>query len=151
MNEYVGTMFNLGAVPGLEHAMQFTEARHRLVLSNLANADTPGYRRQDLDDSRFKRNLAEAIDRRQNRHPGAFVLRDNGRIPVSSRGGVLPGRRIIHMDYEGPLRHDSNNVSPEREMALLAQNAGRYTTYADLLRKAFSQMKAAIVERPGEG
>ncbi|MEE8143575.1 MAG: flagellar basal body rod protein FlgB [Planctomycetota bacterium] len=151
MSEYFGTLFQLGSVPVLEQSMMFVEARHRLVLSNIANADTPNYRRQDLDDGRFKRDLADAIAKRDHWHPGAFIMRDTARTPVSTRGGVLPGMRILHMDSEGPLRHDANNVSMEREMALMAQNAGRYTTYSNLLRKAFRQMKAAISERPGEG
>ena len=75
---------------------------------------------------------------------------DEGRTPVNSRGGVLPGRRMPYMEYEGPLRHDGNNVSMEREMALLAQNAGKYSTHSTLLRKAFRQIRAAITERPGE-
>ncbi len=150
MSGYVGTLFQMGAVPVLEHAMAFTEARHRLVLSNIANADTPHYRRQDLDVKGFHRNLARAIGRRDRSHPGAFIMRDDGRTPVSSRQATLAGRRVLSIDHEGPLRHDDNNVSLEREMALLAQNAGTYTTYSNLLRKAYRQLRAAITERPAE-
>ena len=39
----------------LEHYMSLLSARQKLVASNLANADTPGYKTQDID---FKREFA---------------------------------------------------------------------------------------------
>lgn len=42
----------LGA--NLEHYMDLVSARQKLVASNLANADTPGYKTQDID---FKREF----------------------------------------------------------------------------------------------
>ncbi len=128
--------------------MSFTEARHRLVLSNVANADTPHYRRQDLDDVRFKRTLERAIRQRDDFRRGAFVVNDDLTVPVSTRGGSLRGRRVTSLPYEGPLKYDENSVSVEREMALLAMNAGRFRSAANLLRKEWSTLKAAISERP---
>ena len=42
----------------LEHYMDLVSARQKLVASNLANADTPGYKTQDID---FKRELESQI------------------------------------------------------------------------------------------
>ena len=41
----------------LEHYMDLLSARQKLVASNLANADTPGYKTQDID---FKREFESA-------------------------------------------------------------------------------------------
>ena len=148
MSEFVGSLFQQGTAPVLEQALAFREARHRLILSNVANADSPEYRRQDLDQERFHGMLADAIRERDDEHPGSFFLRGDGRVPRRDPDTFLPARWFRFPANEGPLRHDGNNVSLEREMALLAQNAGSYRTYAELLAKHFRQMSAAIAERP---
>ena len=56
-------LFSGGGLPLLEKSLRFTEARHRRLLDNIANADTPGYRRRDLSAERFDAALRMA-DRR---------------------------------------------------------------------------------------
>lgn len=147
---FVTSIFHLGSAPVLEESMKFAEDRHRLILSNLANADTPGYRRQDLEEKRFHASLDRAIRERSDRHPRHFALPDSAREPIATWRGTLPGRIVSQLDFEGPLRHDENNISPEREMALLAQNAGKYRTMANLLRKEWAQLRSAIAERTSQ-
>lgn len=149
MTALLGWMFEKGSAPILEQSMNFTEARHRLILSNVANADTPHYRRLDLDTEGFGRALDDAIRSRRDHHPGRFEMTPDLRVPTDDRGSYLPGRWIHTAEHEGPLRHDNNNVSLEREMALLAQNAGGYRRAAGLLRKQYSQIRAAIAGRAG--
>ena len=43
----------------LEHYMNLLSARQKLVASNLANADTPGYKTQDID---FQHEFESQID-----------------------------------------------------------------------------------------
>jgi flagellar basal-body rod protein FlgB len=47
-----------GLGSSLEHYLDLVSARQKLVASNLANADTPGYKTQDLD---FRRELESQI------------------------------------------------------------------------------------------
>ena len=88
-----------------------------------------------------------AYDRDTRRVRGAFggLVDGNRRIEAGARpfGAAALGR--------GPLRHDGNDVSVEREMALVARNAGEYSAYSALLRKGLRQMRAAITGRPEEG
>lgn len=151
MTNVVAGMFEMGAAPALEHAMRFAEMRHRLILSNVANADTPGYLRQDGDLARFQRVLADALEARDRGARGGFARRPELSAPEIHRRGFAPGSTPPFPGVDGPLRHDENDVSIEREMALLAHNAGRYTSYSALLGKAYRQISAAIAERPGEG
>ena len=44
MNDVSTPMINL-----LEKALDVTSQRHKLVVANMANIDTPGYRTKDLD------------------------------------------------------------------------------------------------------
>ncbi len=147
MSQIFAGMFEGGTLAGLERSIDFTSERHRSLLSNVANADTPGYRRRDIDAVEFHRELSRAYERGARRVDGAFGGLDKGnqRLAAGARpfGFASLGR--------GPLRHDGNDVSVEREMALLAQNAGEYSAYSALLRKGFRQLRAAITGRPEEG
>ncbi len=147
MTAVLGWTFNKGSSPVLEQSMRFAEARHRLILSNIANADTPNYRRLDLDEKRFQGLLTDALRERREVHPARFEMREDIRVPMDDRGQFLPGRWLSFADDEGPLRHDNNNVSQEREMALMAQNTGLYNRSARLLQKQYSQIRAAISGR----
>ncbi|MFQ5654364.1 MAG: flagellar basal body rod protein FlgB [Planctomycetota bacterium] len=145
-----GSIFEMGSTPVLEEAMRFAEVRHRLILSNIANADTPGYRRQDLDVERFHRLLGRAIHKRDRGRPPRLDLPAGVRTPRPAGFPYAPAWWDPSRAWQGPLRHDENNVSAEREMALLAKNAGQYSTYSALLRKGLRKLRAAITERPEE-
>jgi len=42
-------IFDQTAIPRLERALDLTAARHKLLTQNVANAETPGYVRKDID------------------------------------------------------------------------------------------------------
>ena len=115
-------LFQSGAIPHLDRGLAFASARHRLILDNLANSDTPGYRRQDLDPLAFRRALRAA----------------EGAEPASRSD---PAARL------GFLRHDGNDVDQERELSLLSRNASYHNQMAALLRKSFEQIRVAASER----
>lgn len=101
----------------LERYMDLLAARQKLVASNIANADTPGYKTRDLDfQSEFRNALTMA---------GAPVSRDVGNLPV---------------------KNDGNDVSIDREARLLAENALRFNIASNLLRGEIRMMKMAIDE-----
>ena len=66
---------------------------------------------------------------------------------VDSRRGFRPKSHYPFPGTDGPLRHDQNNVSLEREMVLMTKNSGAYRTYARLLDKQWGKMRASISER----
>jgi len=91
--------------------------RQKLVASNIANADTPGYRTRDID---FQAEFQSLID-------GA-------------------GPNVIEPDNL-PVRNDGNNVSIDRESRLLAENALRYNLASTLARAQIRLVRAAIQEK----
>lgn len=54
-------IFDGGSLPALEAILRFTAARHKAIASNIANADTPGYRAVDLPAGEFRRALDQAL------------------------------------------------------------------------------------------
>lgn len=107
----------LGAVAlALERYMDLLAARQKLVASNLANADTPGYRTRDID---FQHEFRSLID--------------GGSPQVVEVTGL-------------PVKNDGNNVSVDREARLLAENALRFNLASNLLRAEIRMLRAAIQE-----
>jgi flagellar basal-body rod protein FlgB len=98
----------------LEHFMTLLSARQKLVASNIANADTPGYKTQDID---FQAELQNAT---------------NNLPPVAS--DVL-GLKV---------KNDGNNVSLDRESRLLSENALRFNIASNLMRSQLKIVRMAI-------
>jgi flagellar basal-body rod protein FlgB len=100
----------------LEHYLDLLSTRQKLVTTNIANADTPGYRTRDLD---FQEELASLI-------PGAPPR-------VVNPEGLM-------------VKNDGNDVSLDRESRLLAENAMRFNLAASLLKGQFHLVRKAIEE-----
>jgi flagellar basal-body rod protein FlgB len=56
------SMLGQSAVRALTQTLQFTERRHDLISSNVANMDTPDYQTRDLDVKNFQAELREVIE-----------------------------------------------------------------------------------------
>jgi flagellar basal-body rod protein FlgB len=72
----------------LEHYMDLLSARQRLTAANIANADTPGYRTQDIDFQTELRNAAGAephvIDA-----PGLRMKNDGNNVSLDRESRLL--------------------------------------------------------------
>jgi flagellar basal-body rod protein FlgB len=98
----------------LEQYMDLLSARQKLVASNLANVDTPGYKTRDVD---FQFEF--------------ISLAEGGQPNVIDVPGLT-------------TKNDGNNVSMDRETRLLAENALRFNVAATLLRSQIQQVRSAI-------
>jgi flagellar basal-body rod protein FlgB len=109
----------------LESGIRAEETRQRTIASNIANLETPGYRRLDV---RFEELLTKAL---RSRH-------------AADTGDVKPEV----FEPEGTtVKANGNNVSMEMEIGALVKNASRQTAFVRLLRKKFSQIESAITIR----
>lgn len=94
--------------------MDLLSARQKLVASNIANVDTPGYKTRDVD---FQFEF--------------ISLAEGGQPNVIDVPGLT-------------TKNDGNNVSMDRETRLLAENALRFNVAATLLRSQIQQVRSAI-------
>lgn len=118
-------------------------ARHAALANNLANAETPGYKRIDVS---FEAALAEAAEtdraaRRRRAEPGE----DPGRPSPDAVAGHLPAVRAVDTTV---LRADGSNVDPDDEMAQLAANQLAHQTVTALLDKKLTQFRSAVTGTP---
>ncbi len=135
---------NAEAIPVLERLVQFAGQRHRLIVDNIANFDTPGYRPVDVSVTDFQELLGEAIDDRRAGDPdGELKLADSSQVEFLDEGIVLHPEPI----GENILFHDGNDRDLERTMQDLVENFMTFRTAAELLRSRLDIINSAIAER----
>jgi flagellar basal-body rod protein FlgB len=101
----------------VERYMDVLSTRQKLVARNVANADTPGYKTQDVD---FESEMQRAVD-------------------GPSRPTIIDAQGLV-------TRNDGNNVSLDREGRMLAENTLRFNIATQLLRGQIRHIRAAINE-----
>jgi flagellar basal-body rod protein FlgB len=109
----------------LQDALAGAATRHRALANNVANANTPGYRRVDLD---FKAVLLDAVESAQV-DPG--VLHRVSFTPETDSSAHA-------------VRADGNTIDIDHEMAQLAENTLEYQTLAAVLKTHLKSIEAAI-------
>ncbi|WP_447977078.1 flagellar basal body rod protein FlgB [Candidatus Nitrospira bockiana] len=121
----------------LERAMDLRGARHRVIASNIANEETPGYRARELE-------FRDALSSATKGNGGVQVRVTNPRHVVGRVDGVREaGGRIAEVpSAELPL--DANSVNLDVEMAKLMDNAMQYNTQASVIALRFRQLLSVI-------
>ena len=122
------------SIPALEQGLRFHEARQGILAANLANADTPGYRRVDL---RFEGELGRARASLLRTHP-------------AHRAGLLAPEREWRV-AAGPLgsRPDRNGVELGREVVSLARNGSAFRQQAAVLARLIAMRRVAVAGNAG--
>ena len=105
-------------------ALMLRSERQRLIASNIANADTPGYQARDFD-------FAQAL-RRATQATGGAALGQAGPLGQGIAADVMAtagsGRAAPTLRYATPSQTslDNNSVDMNRERGAFAENAIRY-------------------------
>lgn len=127
-------------------AMLGLSARQRVLSQNLANADTPGYKRMDIS---FEGALADAV--REERAKGGGSLGQDprfaaieARLRPTRDSGLDEPVSSLEGSPQNTLRVDGSNVDPDQEMAELSANSLTYETVTGLLRKHLSTIRTAL-------
>ncbi len=121
----------------LQQTLDLRAARHKVIASNIANEETPGYRAKELQ---FLEALSSAVRGEQ----GARLQVTNPRH-LGPRGTLVEGVRGTIADIPATdLPMDANSVSLEFEMAKLADNGINYNAAAAIASIRFRQLLGAI-------
>ncbi|MET3604228.1 flagellar basal-body rod protein FlgB [Sphaerotilus sulfidivorans] len=119
-------------------ALLLRAERQRLIASNIANADTPGYQARDLD---FATALRQAT--------GGSTVPAVAMAGTSERHlgiGRLPATREASLLYALPSQTnlDGNSVDMDRERASFADNAVKYEASLRFINGSVRTMLDAI-------
>ena len=100
----------------LEKYMDLLSTREKLIASNIANADTPGYKTRDVD---FQSQFQNLLD-----------------------GGEAHAAEVKGLK----VKNDGNNVDLDREAQLLSETAMRFSAAENLLKGQYKTLRMAIEE-----
>lgn len=116
----------------LDKAADASWLRSQAISNNIANADTPGYKRQDVA---FESVLKKALG--HNRYKATdFKVADARNKDMSVR---------TFTDYEGfSYRLDGNNVDVENENVMMAENQLKYQGLITSISQEFSNLQTVM-------
>ncbi|MCT4545378.1 MAG: flagellar basal body rod protein FlgB [Vallitalea sp.] len=100
--------------------------RHNVISQNIANNDTPGYKRKDV---KFEGVLQEA-------------LMSNNKLSEIDINSITP--QVIVDNSKLSYRLDGNNVNIDTEMTELAKNQIKFNILIDQISNNFSRIKTVL-------
>ncbi len=106
----------------LEVSIKAESLRQKAIANNVANLQTPGYRRIDV---KFEELLAKALD-------------SSGTVKLSE---IEPQ---IHQPKKTPVKSNGNDVDLETEVGEMVKNTLRHKAYIRVLQKKYQQLELAI-------
>lgn len=113
-------------VDGLHKAMELTAKRQDAIASNIANAETPGYRATDVD-------FAGELDRAFAKQSAPIRTTDPKHMDIGE-GGVA---RFVN-DLSGSTKPDGNNVDIDIQMGQMNRNKAQYSNAATFMRASLA-------------
>lgn len=113
-------------------ALNASSLRQDIISNNIANVDTPGYKRKDLVFSDIFNEFLDETDVTMTRtHEKHF--------------GTTPDKGYyVSTSNDFDMRIDGNNVNPDYEMAELAKNQIKYNAMVSEVSAQFRRLRSAI-------
>ena len=119
----------------MESGLDASSLKQKVLSNNVANADTPNFKRSDVD---FQQVLGEALG-----EPGTNLL-----LKVTSPQHIqsVPGaaQSAVVTDNSTSFRNDGNNVDIDREMANVAENGLYYNSMTQALTNQLGLLRMVI-------
>lgn len=116
----------------LDQAADAAWQRNEAISNNIANVDTPNYKRQEVD---FESELKKAMGSGRIESNDTKVARLSGK-------NIEPMTYTDYSDYE--YRMDGNNVDIEQENVSLAKNQIKYEALINSISEEFSNLRSVM-------
>ncbi|MBH5316648.1 flagellar basal body rod protein FlgB [Paenibacillus sp. GSMTC-2017] len=135
-------LLNGAAFKRMESAVYAAEMRQRVISNNVANAETPYFKRSEvlfeqlLEQSMGNEGLNQLSGRRT----------DSRHIPIGANSSRVPTAEVV-TDQSTSMNNNQNNVDVEREMSLLAKNQLSYNFYIQQINHDIKMMRTGIEGR----
>jgi flagellar basal-body rod protein FlgB len=110
-----------------------------VLVGNVANLDTPGYKTRDLSVDTFQERLAEAIQARHEQHQSL-------NSPLYSTDDADPMRKVRE-SMNTVLRHDDVNVGMEQQVLEISKNQFLHNLAVTIMTNQFHLLQTMISER----
>ncbi|MEA4900863.1 flagellar basal body rod protein FlgB [Desulfitobacterium sp.] len=122
----------------METGLDASSLRQKVLSNNVANVDTPNFKRSDVD---FQQILGEALGE----PPANLPLKVTSPQHIQGvQGSVRSG---VVKDNSTTLRNDGNNVDIDKEMADVAENGLYYNSMTQAISNELGFLRTAIDAR----
>ncbi len=136
-------------IPLLEKAAESGERRHEVLVGNIANVETPGYRTRDLSVEEFEAALNQAVELRNRQlSPSETALTADEH---EAEFETIFGSHLENAFEASPKNitfQDGGNRSIEHEMAEMTKNLSRQRMAVNVMNTQMEMLRMAISERP---
>lgn len=128
----------------VQRSLDAAALSHKVISNNLANVDTPGFKRSTV---LFNENLRKAMEAKRGGTQQLALSRTDARhLDLNAAPALGSIEPELVTDVTSTMRNDGNNVDIDREVALLSQNTVWYQTLAQITQMQFSSLRTAISE-----
>ena len=121
----------------LSRVLDLRARNHKVIVSNIANADTPDYKE-------FRMHVEEALEKRTTAGGTLDLKRTSSTHLPADRKQTAGARVTRERTSPHSLRSDGNTVDVDRSMSRMAENSLLYNTAAQILNKKLQGLKAVI-------
>ena len=134
--------FDTESATAMQKALAASSLRQQVLSNNIANVNTPNFKRSDV---LFGEELQQAVEQGEKRNGNGRRLelkKTNAKhLPVS--GNSSAEAKIVN-EASTTMRTDGNNVDIDREMAEVAKNSIFYQANAQQLSRYYATLKSVI-------
>lgn len=115
----------------IERSMDVESMRRKIIADNMANADTPHFKRSEVT---FEASLKNALKSEDYARTEAIPnkMTDERHIAFFESPDYRKVKPKVHLDYLTSMRNDGNNVDPERETQDMLENQLKYQALAQI-------------------
>jgi len=122
----IESLFSDSNYAAAKQLLDATVVRHEALAANLANIETPGYKRVDLP-KEFEQEFAARLR-------GGEVARATTPVPIADPSAVTQ-------------RKDGNNVELDHELLALSRNSLQFDTLTEFVSGSIKALRLAITGR----
>jgi len=124
----------------LQRTMSASLLRQEVIADNIANVDTPHFKRSDIA---FESELWRAL-KSYDPHPFPAALTHKRHISFYRPKDYRQVKPVVHLDYTTSYRNDGNNVDIEKEMVDAKETTLRYMAMAQRISDNFRLLSIVI-------
>ena len=133
-------MADIPMLQQLQGYLQLTNQRQEMIVSNMANVDTPGYQAQTVTFEAALQNAQQPAGQAASTLPMALTK------PAHLVGVTDPQREPVGVSLRqgGTERADGNNVDIDVELTQMAETGIRYQAMSQLITKKYQDLTSLI-------
>ncbi|UKS29894.1 flagellar basal body rod protein FlgB [Paenibacillus sp. HWE-109] len=121
----------------MERSLDASTLRQKVVANNVANVDTPYFKRSDVQFEDLLQNQMSSST------PSIEGYRTDSRHFFIGKTSNLPNTEI-KTDESTAINNNMNNVDMDYEMSLMAKNQLKYNTMIQQMNSEFKKMRTVL-------